>query len=362
MLLQVSDDELGHVCSRLDLLSGLGLASTAKGLLGQCRRLRLRGSADSAAKTIQRSFRRYYWPSALRQVLAEYPADGLAVYLQAEEAKTRILARFEGLDVSEEPAHVEAAFKQMTTFVKILHEVSAQTFKLQKQEERRPARVTCEELHADIVRTFPRFNANVLIDVLLEIGNEINELVNWSDVDINDGIDFYAYTFPRGDVETSLKCYFAQMGVWDGWCYRGNQMMNVIIDSGNLEQSALTFAGLHKWDCVDQEWHFLASSMYKNSESIEEEGQMSIMYQNAESIEPSSGSDVQLLCGDPDEMLARLSDPNLVRSSSARAMFREMRDERNTALTRGSTERAANELAMKAARAVIALPIRGSDV
>ena len=60
MLLHLSDDELGHICKRLDLLSGLGLASTAKGVLGQTRRLQLRGSADEAAKTIQRAFRRQY--------------------------------------------------------------------------------------------------------------------------------------------------------------------------------------------------------------------------------------------------------------------------------------------------------------
>ena len=60
MLLHLSDDELGHICKRLDLLSGLGLASTAKGILGQTRRLQLHGSADEAAKTIQRAFRRQY--------------------------------------------------------------------------------------------------------------------------------------------------------------------------------------------------------------------------------------------------------------------------------------------------------------
>ena len=57
MLYLLSDDELGSICTQLDLLSGLGLASTVKTILWQARRLQLRARADAAAKTIQRAVR-----------------------------------------------------------------------------------------------------------------------------------------------------------------------------------------------------------------------------------------------------------------------------------------------------------------
>ena len=56
-MLYLSDDDLGHICTNLDLLSGLGLASTVKAILWQARRLQLRARADAAAKTIQRAVR-----------------------------------------------------------------------------------------------------------------------------------------------------------------------------------------------------------------------------------------------------------------------------------------------------------------
>ena len=67
MIGTLPDDDLYSVCSQLDALSGLALASTAKPILGQARRLQVRAHADAAAGRIQRAFRRFYWwPSALR--------------------------------------------------------------------------------------------------------------------------------------------------------------------------------------------------------------------------------------------------------------------------------------------------------
>ena len=73
-----------------------------------------------------------------------------------------------------------------------------------------------------------------------------------------------------------------------------------------------------------------------------------------EGMEFDSSNNDGLLRDDEDEMLQRLSDPLVVYwCPNANAMFRAMRDERNTALRLGSTERAANEQAMMAAHAFI---------
>ena len=57
---------------------------------------------------------------------------------------------------------------------------------------------------------------------------------------------------------------------------------------------------------------------------------------------------------DPDEMLARLSDPARVHRPRVRGMFQAMRNERNAALAvLRTSEPQANELAMQAARAFI---------
>ena len=121
---ELPDDDLGHICTQLDLLSGLGLASTAKTILSQARRLKLRGRADAASETIQRAFRHYYWASSLRQLLAKKePIGEDAVAYQANKAKDSILARFAGLVNDSKTKN--AAFKQMKTAFTILGAVRA---------------------------------------------------------------------------------------------------------------------------------------------------------------------------------------------------------------------------------------------
>ena len=327
---ELPDDDLGHICTQLDLLSGLGLASTAKTILSQARRLKLRGRADAASETIQRAFRHYYWASSLRQLLAKKePIGEDAVAYQANKAKDVILARFTrtfrcGLYSDRKTR--KAAFKQMKTAFTILHEVSELTTQPDKQQ------------------TAQKY-AEVMIDVLLELADSLRDRVHWDEDDINGPSDFFIHTFPLGDTETSLKCYFTQAKVFTGWCLRGNEMMNTIIGRGpqKLEQSALTFAAIHCWECVDTEWHYLAWSMCCHTSSIQDEG-----------MEFDSSNNDGLLRDDEDEMLQRLSDPLVVYwCPNANAMFRAMRDERNTALRLGSTERAANEQAMMAAHAFI---------
>lgn len=329
MLYLLSDDDLGLICTQLDMLSGLGLASTAKTIRSQARRLKLRGRADAASETIQRAFRRYHWASSLRQLLAKKePIGEDAVAYQANKAKDVILARFTrtfrcGLYSDRKTR--KAAFKQMKTAFTILHEVSELTTQPDKQQ------------------TAQKY-AEVMIDVLLELADSLRDRVHWDEDDINGPSDFFIHTFPLGDTETSLKCYFTQAKVFTGWCLRGNEMMNTIIGRGpqKLEQSALTFAAIHCWECVDSDWHWYAESMYEHTGSIQVEG-----------IEFDMKND-GLLRDDEDEMLQRLSDPLVVDwCPNANAMFRAMRAERNTALVLGSTEREANELAMMAAHAFI---------
>ena len=329
MIGTLPDDDVESICTHLDVLSGLALASTAKPILGQARRLQVRAHADAAAGRIQRAFRRFnWWPSALRAMASTLKPAGVA--FAAQRAKAAILDRFEGLMQSENLYHVHAAAKQMKTFVTILHEVCAQTLRPGKL----PGAAACVE---------------ELIEVLRELGdqwgnNELGELVCWDMQELHsddDQVNLFVYTFPKGDDLTSLRSYLVQMQIWNGWCYRGNEMMDTILKKGGLKACALAFAALHRWDCVEPEWHGFAESLYQNSGSIEEE----TVYCDDKEC---------LLHGDPDEMLARLSDSARVDRPRVRGMFQAMRDKRNAALTvLRTSEPQANKLAMEAARAFI---------
>ena len=253
-----------------------------------------------------------------------------AVAFAAQRAKAAILERFEGLVQSENLYHVHAAAKQMKTFVTILHEVCAQTL----QPDKRPDAAACVE---------------ELIEVLRELidpwgNNELGELVCWDIHELHsddDQVNLFVHSFPKGDDLTSLKCYLVQMQTWNGWCYRGDEVMGVIVNNGGLKACALAFAALHRWGCVEPEWHGLAQSLYQNSGSLEEEA-------------AHSDDEKCIVHADPDEMLARLSDPARVDRPRVRGLFQAMRDERNAALTMlGASEPQANELAMQAARAFI---------
>ena len=328
MIQTLPDDDVESICTHLDALSGLYLASTAKPILGQARRLQVLARADAAAGRIQRAFRRFYWwPSALRAMTSTLEPAVMA--LAAQRAKAAILNRFEGLVQSENVYHVQAAAKKMETLVTILHEVCEETL----QPGKLPGAAACVEELVEVLRE--------LCDPWSD--NELGELVCWDRQELHSNDDFFAYTFPAGDDLTSLKCYFVQMQIWTGYCYRGHEMMDVIVKNGGLNACALAFAALHRWDCVDTVWHGLAESMFQHSGNLEEETIEETVYYDDEEC---------LLHADPDEMLARLSDPTRVDCPRVRGMFRAMRDERNAALAVLSEPRA-NELAMGAARAFI---------
>ena len=79
------------------------------------------------------------------------------------------------------------------------------------------------------------------------------------------------------------------------------------------------------------------------------------MYQNSGTFasEVEAGEDGDILSGDPDEMLARLSDPKHVHCPLKRGLFQIVREKRNAVLAAQSTEEDAAELAMDAARCFI---------
>ena len=76
------------------------------------------------------------------------------------------------------------------------------------------------------------------------------------------------------------------------------------------------------------------------------------MYQNSGTFasEVEADEDGDILSEDPDEMLARLSDPKHVNCPLKRGLFQIVREKRNAALAVQSTEEDASELAMQAAR------------
>ena len=263
MIGTLPDDLIEITCTYLDALSGLSLASTAKPILVQARRLQVCARADAAAGRIQRAFRRFYWwPSTLRAMASTLKPE--AVAFAAQRAKAAILDRFEGLVQSENLYHVRAAAKQMMTLLTILHGVSAQTLQPGK---------------------------------LLDAAACVEELID------------------------------------------------VIVKHGGLKACALAFAALHRWGCVEPEWHSLAETMYQHSGSLEEE---------AAHLAAHSDDEKCIVHADPDEMLARLSDPARVDCPRVRGLFQAMREERNVALgLLRTSEPQANELAMQAARAFI---------
>ena len=177
-----------------------------------------------------------------------------------------------------------------------------------------------------------------LIKTLLELGEEVGKLVpNWDDqevVDDQDDVELFAHTFPSGNEIVSLNVYLAQMKVWNGWCYRGEAMITVILEESDILGCALTFFSLHGWDTgID------TVSMYQNTGTF--------------ASEVEAGEDGDILSGDPDEMLARLSDPKHVHCPLKRGLFQIVREKRNAALAAQSTEEDAAELAMDAARCFI---------
>ena len=148
---------------------------------------------------------------------------------QSEHNETRLISS----DTSE---HAQAASTQIKTFIVILHEVCEETLPPLPAWEQSAAMACVGEL----------------TKTLLELGEEVGKLVpNWDDqevVDDQDDVEFFAHTFPSGDEIVSLNVYLAQMQVWNGWCYRGEQMMSIILDASGLLGCALTFYSLHGWD------------------------------------------------------------------------------------------------------------------
>ena len=236
MLFELCNDTIDTVCHHLNLASALHLASIAKSILGLG--ARLRRHADKSAQKIQRAFRRHYsWPLGLRSMAKTL--NPAAVAFQAHRAKAAILARFKGLDLdlleqSETSVHAQAASMQMQTFVTILHEVCEETLPPLPAWKQSAATACVGEL----------------IKTLLELGEDVGNLVqNWDDQEVVDGQDeLFAHTFPSGDEIMSLRVYLAQMQIWNGWCYRGEQMMSIILDASGLLGCALTFYSLHGWD------------------------------------------------------------------------------------------------------------------
>ena len=320
MLFELCNDTIDTVCHHLNLANALHLASIAKSILGLG--ARLRRHADKSAQKIQRAFRRHYsWPLGLRSMAKTL--NPAAVAFQAHRAKAAILARFKGLDLdlleqSETSVHAQAASMQMQTFVTILHEVCEETLPPLPAWKQSAATACVGEL----------------IKTLLELGEDVGNLVqNWDDQEVVDGQDeLFAHTFPSGDEIMSLRVYLAQMQIWNGWCYRGEQMMSIILDASGLLGCALTFYSLHGWDYTGID----TSSMYQNSGTF--------------ASEVEAGEDGDILSEDPDEMLARLSDPKHVNCPLKRGLFQIVREKRNAALAVQSTEEDASELAMQAAR------------
>ena len=322
MLFELSDDAIDTVCHHLNLASALHLASIAKSILGLG--ARLRRHADKSAQKIQRAFRCHYsWPLGLRSMAKTL--NPAAVAFQAHRAKAAILARFKGLDLdlleqSETSVHAQAASMQMQTFVTILHEVCEETLPPLPAWKQSAATACVGEL----------------IKTLLELGEDVGNLVqNWDDQEVVDGQDeLFAHTFPSGDEIVSLNVYLAQMQIWNGWCYRGEAMITVILEESDILGCALTFFSLHGWDTgID------TVSMYQNTGTF--------------ASEVEAGEDGDILSGDPDEMLARLSDPKHVHCPLKRGLFQIVREKRNAALAAQSTEEDAAELAMDAARCFI---------
>ena len=324
MLSELSEDNLDTISDHLNLVSGLRLASVAKSILGLGDRLRRR--ADKSVQKIQRAFRRHYcWPLGLRAMVKTL--NPTAVAFQSQRAKAAILARFEGLDLDlleqcETSEHAQAASTQIKTFIVILHEVCEETLPPLPVWKQSAATACVGEL----------------IKTLLELGEEVGKLVpNWDDqevVDDQDDVELFAHTFPSGNEIVSLNVYLAQMKVWNGWCYRGEAMITVILEESDILGCALTFFSLHGWDTgID------TVSMYQNTGTF--------------ASEVEAGEDGDILSGDPDEMLARLSDPKHVHCPLKRGVFQIVREKRNAALAAQSTEEDAAELAMDAARCFI---------
>ena len=317
MLSELSEDNLDTISDHLNLASALHLASVAKSILGLGDRLRRR--ADKSVQKIQRAFRRHYcWPLGLRAMVKTL--NPTAVAFQSQRAKAAILARFEGLEHSETSERARAASMQMQTFVTILHEVCEETLPPLPAWKQSAAMACVGEL----------------IKTLLELGEEVGKLVpNWDDqevVDDQDDVELFAHTFPSGNEIVSLNVYLAQMKVWNGWCYRGEAMITVILEESDILGCALTFYSLHGWDYTGID----TSSMYQNSGTF--------------ASEVEAGEDGDILSEDPDEMLARLSDPKHVNCPLKRGLFQNVREKRNAALAAQSTEEDASELAMQAAR------------
>ena len=291
------------------MVSGCRLASISKSILGLGDRLRRH--ADKSARKTQRAFQRHYsWPLGLRAMAKTL--DPAAVAFQAQRAKCSILKRLEELTLEleeqwdhhdDDPPHVEAASRQMTTFVTIIHEACAETMPPMLSWKKSDA-VACVE---------------ALIKVLLELGDEHQGLAklvpHWdrSDETGDDQAVLFAETFPKGDEITSLKVYLAQMSVWNGWCYRGEEMLKVILDKSGLLGCAVTFFSLHNWDSTDLD----TSSMYQNTGSFENEV-------------VEAGNDGDIL--NPDKMLAHLTDPNHVQCPLKRGLFQAIREKRRAVM------------------------------
>ena len=180
--------------------------------------------------------------------------------------------------------------------------------------------------------------------MILELNKSLKALgIAMNDVDRGQWHDvaqggFYTTDIPQcGDAQTTLKVFFTQMATWNGWAIRGDSMMRSIVNDGHdntMHQSLLTFAALHKWRCVDKEWHDLAYSMY--SEFIDIEGESEATHEDEDVI----------FHHDPDTMLERLSDPGRVKNSEVRCMFAAMRATRKELADRfGVTEPVASDAA-----------------
>ena len=305
MLSELSDDDLDLICNHLDLVSAVRLASIAKSILWLGDRLCCH--ADESVRKIQRAFRRHYcWPLGLRAMAKTL--NHAAVAFQAQRAKGSILKRLEELtleleepwDHDDDPRHVEAASKQMETFVTIIHEFCAETMP-PLPAWKHSVTVAC---------------VDALIKVMLELGNELGKLnLCWDDQEFVDQKVLFVDTFPPGDEITSLKVYLAQMSVWNGWCYRGEEMMKVILDKSGLLGCALTFFSLHDWDSTELD----TSSMYQSTGSFENEV-------------VEAGEDGDILNTRPDKMLARLTDPNHVQCPLKRGLFQAIREKRRAVM------------------------------
>jgi len=332
MLSELSEDNLDTISDHLNLASGLRLASIAKSMLGLKDRLHRR--ADVSAKKIQRTFRRHYcWPLGLRAMAKTL--NPAAVAFQSQRAKATILARFEGLTEEETSEQNKAASMQMQMFVKILHEVCAETLPPLPAWKQNAAAACVDEL----------------IYTLLELGEEVVKLIpNWDDQGqleqvVGGQYDLFVCKFPSGDEIVSLMVYLAQMKCWNGWCCRGEHMMSVILEECGILGCALTFFSLHGWDYTDL--FFPLRQIWDYTDDLD----TSSMYQNAGTlaIEVELEDGPTILHDDPNEMLALLSHPDRVHCPLKRGLFQAMSDKRKAMLSLQSTEEEANELTMQAA-------------